>query len=212
MPTGLPAISAFSGMPSYPVYVDPVGAQIGAPYIGGNVPGIPRCIPSTITAPIQVLQWFTLTDDLTFQVNGVPGGTPLQREDRYSWAYLVRQPYYGAGSTRTTVVVYSGRSQNILGETAYTGVTYSAGNTVTVTPAAGQEPPAVRNGSWVLDATVTNALGAPEPHGFFYRVVGNTDLGGGSYQLEFETPIKATTGGAYGVLVVMDNVAEVFER
>lgn len=80
-------------------------------------------------------------------------------------------------------------------------------------PATQQRPP-VRKGSWVLDATVQEAPGRPSPHGFFYRVVNVTDLPTVGTQagvlLTLQTrPKKGTTNG---VLVVMEYVAEVFER
>lgn len=263
------AIASQSG-PSYPVYVDPVGGtyvQTGAPLSIGNYqaiagpagapgpssPGIPRCSPTTITTPPQALKFFALTDDITFQINGAPPAA-VQREDRYTWGCMYRQPLYNGGTTKTTVAVYSGRSTAIQGETVYGGINFTNSNTIDVYVPPGQEPPAVRAGSWVLDATVINpfavnaGMATPDPHGIFYRVVGITDLGlvapGPTvaanvvgcehYLIELETSSRVTsvfpsagsiTLGAftfspspttgtipYGVLVVMDNLSEVFER
>ena len=72
---------------------------------------------------------------------------------------------------------------------------------------AGQEKPAVRTGGWVFDATMV-----PTPHGFFYRVVNiieGTDGIGPYVDLELQTNPKA---GGPGVLMVLDGVAEVFEK
>ncbi len=118
-----------------------------------------------------------------------------------------------------TVVVYSGRP-NVFGqgETAYTPVTFDpTRNTVRVTWGAGQEKPAVRAGAWILDATKVSKVGTtlvPDPHGFFYRVVNVGEQGvqnGMNYvDLELQTRPKQATD--QGVLVVLDGVAEVFEK
>src|SRR5439155_11153763 len=83
--------------------------------------------------------------------------------------------------------------------------------------------PSVRTGSWILDATMEyyNAaaqLNIPDPHGYFYRVVGVTDVSSNVMRLELQTTPKRrsfynhTETGAYGALVVMENVAEVLEK
>jgi len=90
--------------------------------------------------------------------------------------------------------------------------------------------PSIRTGSWILDATMgyyvpASAVNVPDPHGFFYRVVGVTDVPPNTVnppsnvmRLELQTTPKrrsfynTTDTGAYGVLVVMENVVEVFEK
>jgi len=75
----------------------------------------------------------------------------------------------------------------------------------------------MRKGMWILDATVLNG-NLPEPHGYFYRVVGVTDnSSANTYTLELQNNPKArtfdpATGRNYGVLVVMEKVVEVFEK
>jgi hypothetical protein len=156
----------------------------------------------------------------------MPGGF-IEREGRYSWAYLLRRPNFDDANVVTvSVVVYSGRSQAVLGETTYYVDWVAGTNSVKVYWQPNNTPPvdkpAVKPGNWVLDATVltkpTNNPYAPDPHGFFYRVVGVTE----SYDpgvnqpfllLELQTPIKRGNPVAgQGILVVMDNVAEVFEK
>ncbi len=205
--------------PSYPVYVDPIGisANAGAtlPSLAG-LPGIPRQNTSITGNSTLARRWFTLLDDITFGDNALPSlnGLQVQRDLRYSWAYMLRRPRYQVTSVvDLTVVVYSGRPLQLgVGETAYTGVTFDPTlNYVTVTPAPGQDRPAVRNGSWILDATMVDATGTiPDPHGFFYRVVNVTENPGPTFTLELQTnPKKATT---VGQVVVLDNVVEVFEK
>jgi hypothetical protein len=120
-----------------------------------------------------------------------------------------------------TVVVFSGRSEQLPElERAYTQVAFnSASNTVNLAY-SGDKPP-IRKGSWILDATIVQPSGGngsnsiPEPHGFFYRIVGVTDKG--SYlTVELQTNPKMSsvtrTGTPYGVLIVLENVVEVFEK
>jgi hypothetical protein len=261
--------SAWDG-PSYPIYVDPWSWNVlkssplswpnqnttppfnvppNVPYwVVGNLPlpttgglsGIPR-LPMSGTLNNQWLdRWCTLSDDITFQENGIPStntGT-VQRENRYTWAWLLRRPKANDPTVvDVTVVVYSGRSLTSLGETAFTsGVNPNTLNITTgvwfdpsskfvdIAWPVGSPRPSVRTGSWILDATMEYyvpgppPVNVPDPHGFFYRVVGVTDLSSNSIRLELQTYPKkrsfynTTDLGAYGVLIVMENVVEVFEK
>jgi hypothetical protein len=238
--------------------LQPLGQTVGN--TGGI--GISRRSPALATNlgsmvfPISnqpTVRWFTLLDDVSnFQDNAAPVLAPLplppvapfiqptvQRANRYSWAYMLRRPKSGDPTVvDVSVVVYSGRSLSILGETAYsTGVdpaTLAPTQGVRFDPSlkyvdvsfpVGQAPP-VRRGSWILDATVVVPTNPPQPdpHGFFYRVVEVTDLGTvaagtNAFRLELQTSPKAASfvvqGGnviPYGVLIVMENVVEVFDK
>jgi hypothetical protein len=224
-PGGVPNLTTLTNYAgaSYPVYVDPFGRLQGSTHVANVSNGILR-INSTFTLTAALAyRWFTLLDDLNFDANGVPAlsGTQIQRTNRYSWAYLLRRPRYSeAAVVDLTVVVYSGRNYSaVLGETAYTGVRFDPNSKVVqVTPAVGQGQPAVRKGSWVLDATMVNGT-QPDPHGFFYRVSDVTEsvvAGRTVYDFELQTyPRLGTISGpttGYGVLVVPENVVEVFEK
>jgi hypothetical protein len=154
---------------------------------------------------------------------------------------MLRRPKSGDPTVvDVSVVLYSGRSLSVLGETAYsTGVdpaTLAPTRGVRFDPSlkyvdvsfpVGQAPP-VRRGSWILDATVVIPTNPPQPdpHGFFYRVVEVTDLGTlgagiNGFRLELQTNPKAASyyipapGSPpvpYGVLIVMENVVEVFDK
>ncbi len=188
----------------------------------------------------QVQRWFGLHDDLTFTdmgtqpqpatgLYGVPlnitpapaaGGPPpqIQSEGRYSWAYLVRLPQANqrppAGRLDVKIIVYNNRpttptTAGQLPENAYQA-TFTAGvTTVPVVWAAGQDKPAIRRGSWILDGTLS---GVPFPHGFFYRVIGVTDTGPNSMDVELQIAPASGNGTAAGggVLIVLDGVVEVF--
>jgi len=224
--------------PSYPVYVDPVGFANGMPsYLGHGANGIPRRNVSFVKNLATAIQWFYLLDDINFVKDGpyaglacpprdlheVAGSGVLQREGRYSWAYLLRRPRSSDKSVvDLTVVVYNSRPTVFgQGENTYGPVTFDPrSNLVRVSWSAGQEKPAVRAGSWVLDATMFKPpLGsrasnqAPDPHGFFYRVVNVTEGNDGVrpyVDLELQTNPKART--TQGVLIVLDGVVEVFEK
>jgi hypothetical protein len=190
-----------------------------------------------------------------------PMGTPnistgaIQRDGRYSWGVLLRRPRSIVTSVvEATVVVYSQRPLGLTaagaiaipsGEVVYaapptgptgpTGYSNRKGDTIiTISIAAGQERPPIRKGSWILDGSIERALSSPPTgwsHGFFYRVVGVTDIPGGMMDLEVQTPLREsvyslppngseTWAGLAGqpirsrdgLIVVMENVAEVFEK
>src|SRR5207249_5181661 len=84
---------------------------------------------TSLNPPRDTYRWFTLLDDLSFLENGVPDTSSgfVQREGRYSWAYLCRMrkytpaasapPYYTVPPAiiDLNVVVYSGRSLDLSG-------------------------------------------------------------------------------------------------
>jgi prepilin-type N-terminal cleavage/methylation domain-containing protein len=221
--------------PSYAVYVDPIGVRAfslvpsgqwvaGGP-VANNGPGISRRTPHAfVTANSQaLLQWFSLLDDITFGPDGVPTSNAIQRENRYSWAYLVRRPrYLDPSVVEMTVAVYdrrplqlSGTSFVPTGETAYSVVFNPAVslNTVNLVYANGLQKPALRPGGWILDAT-------PLPgHGYFYRVVSVSDPvvvnGQPAVTVELQNNVRTPENTSIPVFtqaVVMDSLAEVFER
>jgi len=264
---GYDTSSSMLGPSSYPVYVDYVGKSVlGSGTIGGLSPGITRVSPSFIGSLSQFYRYCGLLDDITFDpaptpaapIPPSPNGTPwiptggsVEREDRYTWAYMLRRPRAFATSVvDCSVVVYSGRPLSVLGETAY-AVDFTVNqinpastppfqpspgttnNIVNLTWGAGTSNPTlghpnIRNGSWILDATVLEPGGIPDPHGTFYRVVNITDTGSNSATLELQTNIRQNSApnatGQYpppgtiyplagnGVLIVMENVVEVFEK
>jgi hypothetical protein len=249
---------------------NPVTAFPPPPFSGvAGAPGmLPRQPLSSVVTSQAIDRWQTLTDDITFSAGispqesaaagtparGPAGSLPVQRENRYSWAWLMRLPNFKDPSTvDTNVVIYSGRSRTSSGETAYPGVIFGGYFDTTQTPAQvvttknfvdvpypANNHPNVRTGTWILDATmcyttsvviggVPTTVTLPDPHGYFYRVVGWTELGALpsppyppgmqglrlEIQSTFKNPTPTYTGlptapAPYGVLVVMENVAEVF--
>lgn len=211
--------------PSYPVFVDPIGVQaVRNQPLGellGLSPGIPRRSVSFIQNTQQALRWFSLHDDIQFDQDGLPSspGGQVQRSTRYTWSLLFRRPRANYPSmVEMAVVVYSSRPLFVGGgEPAYGPVTFDPASTsvlVTWDPSTGQTRPPVRKGGWVLDATVLNAAGQPDPRGYFYRVVNVIDVasagGLSAVQLELETPPRVRT--EQGVLVVLEYVTQVFDE
>ena len=213
---------------SYPIYVDGFGASVGSKTVADVIPGIRRQSVSWVVNQPPELQFqyimknFTLQDDMRFITHGAAQGLPTHNPDwemvdrygRYSWAYLLHRPKTGDPTVvDVTVVVYSGRLWQLpLQEVPYSPVTFDpATNSVRVTwDPATQTKPSVRKGAWVLDATMPSRGDDFEPHGYFYRVVGVSDVGANTVVMELETKPKRYT--SQGVLIVMENVIEVFEK
>ena len=218
--------------PSYPVFVDPFGYYLGWGTVGNMPGGIPRRSVAhleTLDDPWQkyqlALRSFVLQDDMKFHNNRQNAGLPcrpdglVERYGQFSWAYLLRRPRTCEESVvDMQVVVYSGRNLQLpLGEAVYQGVKFNPHTTLVRVDYSGREKPDIRKGSWILDATLTSVPthsgtpAMPDPHGFFYRVVGVSDISPTVVALELqEKPRKATR--AEGVLIVLDNVIEVFDK
>jgi hypothetical protein len=233
-PNPLVFVNADTSGPSYWIYVDPMGnrSYLG-PYdqwVGGQntTGGIPRVSPSIVTSTITAKQWFSLLDDIQYGDNGLPnpvGVNLFERDNLYTWAYLLRRPLQNDPTVvELTVVAYSSRSlalnNKLAGdEAAFTGAVFNpATNIVTLTwnPKIGQAAPSLRIGSWILDATpILDPLGSGmyiQPHAYFYRVVGINDTSDTSMDVEVQTPLRGFTGPTPGTVIVMDGVAEVFEK
>jgi hypothetical protein len=130
--------------PSYPVYVDPMGATTYAlnsysrnwvaalapmtSYTGQGRAGIRRVTTSFATtssvaanAVFAPVQWCCLLDDITFDKNGTPDMSTgsVQHTYEYSWAYLLRRPKNSVPSVvEMWVVVYQHRPLLLHGNSA----------------------------------------------------------------------------------------------
>jgi hypothetical protein len=190
-------VSNFSGPsatgPSAPLYVDP----FGPPSAVGGI--ITRVTPSYTPDFPSKLRWFSLLDDVIFDDTGAASLSfgSVRRDNRFSWAYLVRRPLLSCQSVvDVTVVVYAGRPlvpTGPTGETLFANSSGAAGSkTIVVSGGNG-----IHKGSWVLDPI--NAV--------FYQVVQTADTALG-LQLEVQTSL---TGNVTQV-VAMDNVVGVFTK
>jgi prepilin-type N-terminal cleavage/methylation domain-containing protein len=221
--------------PSYPVFVDPIGVY----YIGlGNAPlavNLPRTswtLPPDpnplITNGNKALRWCSLADDYTFDNSGSANNsaTGVERESRYTWAYLMKLPNVQSPSVvDISVVVYQGRNLQVAGgETPYTVLT-NGPKTIAVAYSGGNKPN-IKRGGWILDVTSYNP-NDPDPTkralalkygpvaANFYRVVDITDVniaGQPALEVELQTSLVGVGNTIPQVtnILVLDNVAEVF--
>lgn len=240
--------------PSYPVLVDPAGYitsfgilntqnWVAGMSSGGNTIRR-RSISKVAGDPNLAMRWFTLLDDVYFDIDGTaryvnqptaPWAASnmgsVERDIRYSWAYMLRRPKTSNPSiVDLTVLVFNRRTLALstslgLDENLYqvNEVKFdTVRNTITLDPAAGNVLPAARNGDWLLDATYipdpTNQYGTV--NGYFYRVVGQTETVGvnGPSAIEYEVQpelrnFPATDSAtALRKIIFMDGLAEVFEK
>lgn len=221
---GLTQLSTTDPGPSYPVFVDPMGFAVrGVQAVGdGGATNIPRVTLSMIqlqpaaNQPGLALRLCSQLDGLSYDDDGIviSPTTPIpeKRELRYNWLWVVQRPVNrDRYTTSLRVVVFDKRVHMYAPpglEAVFPGISFTPGTTsVTIGSTAD-----VRKGSWIMDGTIIP--NSTVRHANFYRVVSVTD-NGGTYTLELHTPITRVDGGtaAYtGNVVVMPNVADVYER
>jgi hypothetical protein len=238
---GLPDRTGLNG-PSYPVFLDAYGYTTytaGPPdfqnWLCGISPGVPRYSLAFLGNQQAVLRTFhSSLDDPSFGTDGIPDtgnppNAPIEREGRYSWGFLVQRTQANASwmTANLTVVVYSGRSLQLSQDLAPTTETaYSAhftqgstlgGDNYLSYPAVGNPPP-LRRGRWVMDATMFDSSLPDDPHGYFYRVVNISDpypdpnnAANLRVDLELQRPAVRSTGNN-GVAYILEDVIEVFPR
>jgi prepilin-type N-terminal cleavage/methylation domain-containing protein len=208
-----------------PYYVNLGQSTLGAFTAGANriTPGIARrslslsgLIPGRAQplSPQETTRWFTLLDDITFTSGDTANGQPelnpvVKRGGRYTWAYLLKRPRWNSPEVvDMSVVVYGGRAVQLPGgENVYFAANDGGGaNVLNVYWNPTADKPSFRKGVWVLDVTAERITPNPQaptqfwdvPHGYFYRVVGVTDLVGRDpttglnvTQLELQSNLKA---------------------
>lgn len=210
--------------PSYAVFVDPVG-YMSLPQNsnqqlwvadggGGNYAFtngmISRGPPSFCYGPAgglatnaNIFRWFALLDDLNFDTTETTGGVPLapmQRDIRYTCAYMVQRPRSMDPSiANCAVVVYRQRplslTQNLqIPEATFKATFNITKNTITLDSTGAVGAPNVRVGDWLLDSTyvitVRNGVAYGHTHAYFYRVVGVTEGGPNIIEYEVQQPIR----------------------
>jgi hypothetical protein len=222
--------------------INVMGVASGLGGLGGTAPAtaIPRVAPSTVATNVDTYKRFRLHDDLTYDANGqadTSTGTYINRAGQYTWAYLVRPPgSINPNIADLAIVVYVNRSvAQPKGESFYTptapasGTVWPVGSTsITISYPGTNYPgaPPLRRGNWIVDASAsdTSTGGQNDPpdigkiHSFFYRVTDIFDTGS-SLVLDLQTPLVAAINGPTvtapsvpGVIVVLQNVAHVYER
>jgi prepilin-type N-terminal cleavage/methylation domain-containing protein len=237
----LSLVPGYTG-PSYGVIVDPftypldasglnqqnvgrvAGASLGLPRrsiafsvnTGRNVP---------MTSP-EAARWCSMLDGITFirgdnvGPNAVPdlSSGPVIRDNRYTWAWLLRRPRWSDDSViDMSVIVYSGRpTVTLTGEPTFAvvgGPVPAGSNSITINYGAGPKP-SLRSGGWILDVTPTTLVAGPPAvqvvYGYPYRVVNVSDTGANQLTLELQTPIR--TGTSVSLVTVLEYAVEIFDR
>jgi prepilin-type N-terminal cleavage/methylation domain-containing protein len=222
---GMDGVTTNPGIPLLPVIPPPGIRRQSVTFLNNATapgPGVPGQTDTSLLAAgyrtSKLLSWSFLLDDMTFLSDGGSAGLPclpggiVQRDDRYSWAYLFRpgQMITGAGNKivpdplhiDVNIVVYSGRTLAATAtgalEQTFLALFDSNTNTVRLTWTAGSPAPNIRKGSWILDATIVyNSTRTPIPplvpsdvHGYFYRVTGITQSGPNSLDLSIQGSLR----------------------
>lgn len=174
-----------------------------------------------------------LLDDMTFDDNGMSAANgPPEHAGKYSYAYLIRRDTNVERTTiHLTVVVYLQRSMDTLSdESAYYATpdqnvaSGQVSNKVTLhyDPSA-QSRPALRRGSWIMDATMYDedpATGNPiaVPQGYFYRIseAGEPYSSGSEMLVDvyLDSNLRATVDNRVKsrTIVVPEGVLEVYDK
>jgi Prokaryotic N-terminal methylation motif len=242
IPTQNRPLPADPNGPSYPVWVDPVGMQYsGSNWLAqisykGYIARVPVSFMYNATGtlnPTAVSKWFWLLDDFIFENNeAVGGGTPfnfsplaaapvIRRDVRYSWAYLMQRPRSSDPSIATcSVAIYKNRpltGLTTLSESAF-GATFDV-TTNTISVDWSKSPrPNVNIGDWILDATYVPGPTYGTCHGYFYRVVGITQVGANkvdNYEVQQKIrgfPTSNASAPLSGTIITLEGVVDVYER
>jgi hypothetical protein len=224
----LPSVAKLPGVPSYPVFVDPMGYV--APWQSGPFWVANQMIPRrTLSVMIGQSNQYaqrvcSLMDGFGYDADGKPSTStgPIERELRYNWLWVIqRQDNSNFTTANMTVVVFDKRAflyapptseqvffpQNVPGAPA-PGT--SGATSISFAITSGIEL-LVQKGGWILDATINPTLGVRNAN--FYRVVSVTD-DGTFMNVELQTPIKpdALPAANQRTFIVLAGVSEVFER
>jgi len=171
--------------------------------------------PPALTKTQRILSRFSLLDDMTFDANGLPSkpNGMIERQGRYTWAFLFRRQnnkQKNRSNVEMTVVVYSGRSIDVPGsEEHFLTDPLNDLRNVTI-DYSGRTKPAVRRGSWILDATIFSDSGEVDPQAYFYRVTNVDDSVANKVTLDLQTPLNGSASRR--IIIVMENVVEVFPK
>lgn len=242
-PNNGPVFAPDPNGPSNPVLVDPAGYQQalgqGQRWVGGLEGLIPRRRTSfDLGAPDRIYRWFTLLDDYEFERVGspqrIPGelSFPNTRDLAYSWTYMMQRPKASDPNVvNVSVMVFRRRPMALTTQLNLRELVYqTAGaaqqkfdvnrSVVTIDHSVMGEPPPVKAGDWILDASIAQAGGKRYSHANFYRVVSVTELNDTQTELEVQTPLRGfaapfpqpSPGVFTGTVIIFEGLVEVFER
>lgn len=223
---GYPPVNADG--PSFPILMDPLAFENGtiqpdfvapsrvlyriAPTFRVNPPPSP---PADTTRN-RIYKWFCLLDDTYFDGDTAyprAVGGDLDRDLKYSWAYLFQRPKWSEKEIiKCSVILFENRSLNTgLNQTEYS---FSA----TVKQPNIYEIPnniaPLKVGEWILDVTkiTVNTLNGPvlHPQAFYARVVGITENVSGNLDIEIDRPITLINYPTNRTLVYFENAIGIY--
>lgn len=206
----------------------------------GGVPGMLRRRPVSFVANnLDIHKNFTLWDDISFDrsstISAAPGSpqrvaNAIFRDSRFSWGYLLRRPQTVDRSVvDCSVVVFDERPLSLSGTMTLAEYIYpktyfdTTRNAITI-DYTNSVPPPIRPGNWILDATViAQTVTTATQHAYYYRVVAVNDISTTMVQYEVQNPLRGfnnlpagyptdATYGYQGTAIIIDGVAEVFEK
>jgi hypothetical protein len=227
---------------SYSVYLDPLGwlsagngmtnESMWVGYGGAARPTIPRrsfCLESWAASRTSTPQSYTdydrpqafrnfcLMDDMTFNTEDpmpVTNGGVLERNAQYSYAFLIRRP---VSSERTavhlSVVVYFRRPiESPSEEIPMNGINIEPEEKKMTLVQFGATKPALRQGTWILDATMAqpDTTKPDDPQGYFYRIENIVERGN-----ETDVYLDRAIRGEKTLnrnIIVLDGVIDVFDK
>jgi hypothetical protein len=219
-PTTFPSLLG-PNEPGYPVFLDGMGyvarSGLSSQYWVGDSGATTLTTNlqrrTLTTDPQRAQRLFSALDGLYYDDVGKPTG---ERDMRYNFAYLLRQP--NASNPKVcemTVIVYDNRahlyvrpnSEVVLQTNARPGLTsLTFQNDVS----------SIKAGTWLMDVTVAPTVTRPRlRHDYFYRVTAVNEATG---ELELQTPIKPPSDNIAvnqpypATFVVLHGVSGVFVR
>jgi hypothetical protein len=208
--------------PSYPVYVDPIGvwyitglsaSLAPSPTVPQPYSYLPRTFSSLANTNVSALRWYSLPDDYQFSTTG-SASVPVERESRYTYAFLMRLPNINTPAiVDVSAVVYAGRNLQVPGgETTYAANPLLAGPRTVVLPYSAGAKPNIKRGSWILDVSyywgTAYATQYGPVGGTFYQVVDMTDVAGPALEIELLTSLPSLPPMTN--VMVLDGVTQVY--
>jgi len=215
------------GEASYPVLVDAMGyvarnnGSMSQYWLGdAGDTHIPRRSINTVGTDTQkALRLFSLMDTLGYDDIGTPMS---DRELRYNFLYVIRQPNTSNPYVAEMMVVCFDRRAHLYAPPGSEAVLYSTFNVAD--PTSGARPgsssirfdstPDLKPGAWIMDASVsTNPAVSKMRNANFYRV---TAIDGTTNTVELQSPIKVPSDNINapytGTFVVPRGVSGVYVR
>jgi type II secretory pathway pseudopilin PulG len=194
--------------PSRPVMIDPFGATVGLGPLGGSIQRVNPALPQAANNASPGERWFTLLDDLNFNVDGTPVGAPtsVERYGSYTWTYIARRPQHGNRSfVDLSVLVYKGRQTLTPDpEPPFTATGVARDSTLQVTITG---DPDLKPLGYILDTSNITVSGVPTVAAQVYQVM-DIEKNGTTWTMRVEPPLRNDVTS----VTFLEKVIAVFEK